>query len=89
MAVLIFCQPSVDAASHVLDAGEAVVEQHLHGLGGAPAGFAVDEDFTILRQAGQLVWQSFQRDQARALDAGDGVLLRLADVDEEAFEITG
>ena len=64
-----------------------MVEEQLDRLGGAPAGFAVDEDLAIPRQSVQLVRQGSQRDQARALDAGDGVFLRLADVDEKAFEI--
>lgn len=48
----VFGQPGVHAADHVLDVSEAVIEQQLHGLGGASAGLAVDQDLAIGRQAG-------------------------------------
>ena len=49
--VLVFSEPGIDAARDVLDAGEAVVEQQLHGLGGPTAGLAMNENFSIPRQA--------------------------------------
>ena len=49
----------------------------------------MNKNFTISRKTIQHVRQSFQWDQARIVDAGDGVFRWLADVDEKSFEISG
>ena len=49
-ARLVFGEPGVHATGHVFDAGEAMVEQQLHGFGGAAAGLAVDQDLAVRRQ---------------------------------------
>jgi hypothetical protein len=42
-----FREPGIHSAGHVFDASESMVEQQLHGLGGAAAGLAMDEDFAV------------------------------------------
>src|SRR5688572_28644045 len=50
-SLLVLRQPRIHAARHVFHAGEAVTEKQLHGLGGAAAGLAVDEDVAVRWQA--------------------------------------
>lgn len=51
MVNLIFREPGVDAAGHVLDPGEPIIQQQLDCSGRAASGFAMDQDFTVRRQA--------------------------------------
>ena len=84
-----FGEPGVDAAGDVFDVGEAVGGEQLDGFGGTAAGFAVDEDFAVLGQAGKAVGEGGEGDELRLRNAGGGVFVGLADVDEKGVETLG
>lgn len=85
---VLFLQPRVDSAGDVFHAGESVFPEQSNGFRGAHAGLAVDEDFPVLRQGFQLIRQSSQWNQTRFFDAGCGMFVRLADINEQSFEIS-
>src|SRR5579863_5289439 len=77
-----FVAPGIDAAQHVLDFLEASGPQNVAGFGAAAAHLAMRDDLDARIELVQPLRQIAQRDQLRARDAGDLVLVRLTHIDE-------
>src|SRR5947209_18554228 len=75
--------PKVDAAFEVLQVPEAgLVAEELQRFLASLAALAVEDDLLVAVQLGVALGELVQRDQVRAVQAGDLPFLRVADVQD-------